>query len=510
VLAVVSELPQIGAEPRRSGACGPDDMPDGISQAKILFLALDGVRYDKLLEANTPHLDALAAHGQLGPSYIQDSAIAPTLSGPGHTTMLTGVWADKHRVTDNTFGGNAIADYPDFLTRVKEADPGFSTYSTLDWAPLNQHLIGWPDVKLQQTGPTEEATDQQSTDDTVKALTNRNPDVVYVYFHAVDEAGHVYGHTSPEYVAAIEFVDERIGELVAAVRSRPSYDDEDWLVLATTDHGMNGRSHGGDSPGEREIWILAAGGDVPSTGAAQREWRLVDLVPTVLEHLGIAIDPAWGLDGIAIGERSTDPFDRVRRWLRGDEGEKPAYAAGWTNRPPSRWSIEEHTPEDSGVAEYRGWSFRSGELWASGPEGQGRGSFVRARDVIAVADPVRWAGEGAPAASALWFDSTLWSPWHPVADGDQVRVSYLSHYRQVADADQPQHAELVAQYGDNRRKVLWSADSAAGTLFDISRPMELTMTARTYSTRVRIGWHLAGGDNGYWAIHAPAISVVRR
>ncbi|QHC60385.1 alkaline phosphatase family protein [Rathayibacter sp. VKM Ac-2760] len=504
-IAVTSEAPEGAEAPLPAPGPQPSDVPDGISDRKVLFIDFDGVRYDKLREYDTPNIDALAADGQIGVGYMQDNALGPTVSGHGHANLLSGVWVDKHRSPDNDFVNPNIEAYPDVLTRLEQVDPGFSTFSTADWAPLNDNLILRPDVKMQQNGSDKKVTDAQSVDDAVEVLSTRNPDAMVVYLHDGDATGHAYTAESPQYKTTIETLDQRVGQLVTAIKDRASYAEEDWLVVASTDHGFTGYSHGGDQHLTRMIWTLASGGDVPATGTATREWRQVDIAPTVLDHLGVDIDPAWGLEGVPIGTASTDPFDTVAPALRGvvDEPAKPSDSGGWTKQAPEGWRIDERTT--GGVSEYRGWSFMSGEFWATSEEGQGRGSFVRGRDVVAVADPDEWNDVGDPAGAGGRFDSTLQSPSQRVSPGGAVDVSFVHHYRQM-DAEAPQHAEVVASYDNGVEQVLWSRDASQGVLFDIDQPLSLSTVAPAGATSVRIGWKLTeAGNNGYWAVDAPEI-----
>ncbi|GAA1726646.1 hypothetical protein GCM10009809_22980 [Isoptericola hypogeus] len=473
----------------------------GSGRAKVLFVDCDGLRLDKLVEASTPHLDQLRASGTFGPSYIQDSALAGTSSGPGHSNLLCGVWPDKHRVLGNDFLDHDLATYPDLFTLLRRTRPETSIFSTLDWAPLNDFLLGDADVRLQQYGPDAATTDRQSTDAAVEALGVDDPDLTFVYLHDADWSGHAHGSESAAYIEAIERVDACIGRLVEAVRARPSYDEEDWLILASTDHGQFGRGHGADQHVVRTIWVLASGPGIPVDPDSAREWRQVDLVPTVLRHLDVAIDPAWGLDGVAIGTPSDDPFAAVPLDRKPVEGFARAdHCGGWTHELPEAWAVDD---DSEGFEEFRGWRLMSGEFWATADGdtdiprwfGSGRGSFVRSRGPIAVADP----GAGGSAA----FDSTLWSPFGLV-DGDRAEASFVHHHRRFS-GDGHHVAEVLLEREGSAPEVVWSAPTRES--FEISTPVTLTVTTAG-APRVRIGFRLVtDGPTGYWAIASPAVTT---
>ncbi|MFI9596589.1 hypothetical protein [Nonomuraea sp. NPDC052265] len=60
--------------------------------------------------------------------------MAATSSGPGWSTIATGVRHDLHGVKDNTLAGKHYDQYPDFLTRLENVNAGSSTYAALDVA----------------------------------------------------------------------------------------------------------------------------------------------------------------------------------------------------------------------------------------------------------------------------------------------------------------------------------------------------------------------------------------
>jgi endonuclease/exonuclease/phosphatase family metal-dependent hydrolase len=89
--------------------------------------------------------------------------------------------------------------------------------------------------------------------------------------------------------------------MLAAIRARPSYAEENWLVLVCTDHGRTETGgHGGDSPEESTVFYLASGPSTP-VGRPVENPATVDLAATALTHLGVEIDPSWGMDGRVVG-----------------------------------------------------------------------------------------------------------------------------------------------------------------------------------------------------------------
>jgi hypothetical protein len=82
-----------------------------------------------------------------------------------------------------------------------------------------------------------------STDDNVlanalAALEGDMPDVFYVHFHGIDDAGHTYGPGTPQEQAKIAEVDAAVGQLIQAV-------PPDTLIILFADHGMHAVNESG-------------------------------------------------------------------------------------------------------------------------------------------------------------------------------------------------------------------------------------------------------------------------
>ncbi len=266
---------------------------------KLLLIGIDGIRVDILQAAATPNLDALAAAGALSLT----ARIRPkTVSGPGWSSMLTGVWMDKHGVENNDFSSSRYDQYPDFLTRIEQVRPELSTFAVLDWPPLGTAQDGGPLVSSKVDlvinvngdnlgyGPADELSVELAAD----RLRNGDPDATFVYLGDPDVVAHETSSLSDEYRAAIETADRQVGLLLDAVRARPTYDQEDWLVISSTDHGRDDEGgHGGESEKELTIYYLVSGA---SATTLQQPAEIVDVACTAMAHLGLVIDPAWALD----------------------------------------------------------------------------------------------------------------------------------------------------------------------------------------------------------------------
>ncbi|MFI5645169.1 alkaline phosphatase family protein [Kitasatospora sp. NPDC051705] len=460
-------------------------LPGGVRQAKTLVIGVDGTRYDKLLSADAPNLKALMAGGMTATGNLYANPLAPTLSGPGWSTIGTGVWPDKHQVKDNTFAGARFDLYPDFASRLENADPATSTLVIGSWNPITANVFnGRADVRI-----AESENDAKTASDAADYLANGNPDATFLHFDEVDEAGHSYGGASPQYTAAIHSVDALVGQVVQAVKSRATYGSEDWLIVVTTDHGhTDAGGHGGNSANERQTFVIADGAGYPA-GSRRYDVKPVDVAPTVLAHEGAAIDPAWQLDGQPIDRIVPDAFDALRPALqaRADESGIPAGVKGWTHTPPAGWSIDNSRMPGGGVTEWRGWAFATDEFWTAAQLGQSRETNVRARNVFAVADSDEWDDKTHGAGQ---FDSTLVSPAYPVAGPGRATLSFATDYK----VDGPQTGDVYAVFDNGAPQLVKSYRA------DLNTVEHLPVTVPAGASSVRFQFRYTGTNSAFWTV----------
>lgn len=243
-LALACNDPALGP-----GIPKPEDPGAKASRKKVLVIGIDGCRGEPVKYAAVPNIRKLMQNAV----YSYDALTQPpTWSGPGWSSLLTGVWGNKHGVTDNSFSGSNFAAYPVFLQYLKAADPSLQTVSICAWAPINQHVVSHADARVNVT------SDAAAKDSAVARLKNGDPDFLFAQFNDVDAAGHSFGFDTsvPQYMQALTKMDGYVGDLVNAIQSRPEYASEDWLIVIAADHGGNLAGHGGNSYEEQNIFMM--------------------------------------------------------------------------------------------------------------------------------------------------------------------------------------------------------------------------------------------------------------
>ncbi|XVJ60669.1 MAG: sulfatase-like hydrolase/transferase [Tepidisphaera sp.] len=487
---------------------------------KALVIGVDGVRPDALRAANTPAIDGLIADGAASWSCLAEDI---TISGPCWSTVLTGVHRNKHLVTSNSFIPNALATYPHFFARLRGtgqtqgACADIRTASIAHWAPINNNiLLGAADV-IQSV-----ATDDGVRDACRALLAADTTDLIFVHFDDVDYAGHASGFSpaNPSYIAAIEQTDARIGIIVDAIESRPTYASEDWLILVTTDHGGSGTSHGQNIPEHRNVFMVVSGASTAAGTVIPGTITLADVAPTVLRFLGVQPDPAWGWDGVPVGlDMGSSPSEpvrcTVRRTLLSEDfesvplgpsvNEAPAQGV-WSGTPPLGWTVDDsgvpgvNNPA-VGVTEWEGWAITRKDWWVSIAADQNRSQFTRGVGAVAVADPDEWDDRGTPSNLGP-YNARLSTPAVSllgVAPGS-VRVRFDSSWRQEG----LQRALLTARFDGGPAVTLLDWRSAAGPNFkpdatneSVSLGVPNPPGAQTMTLEFAL---LDAGNNWWWAI----------
>lgn len=240
------------------------------------MISVDGMRPDYITHARTHnlHLPVLQRFMQQGTYADGVIGIVPTLTFPGHTTLVTGVWPIKHGIYNNVrfdpLGRNNGAWYW-YNSDIKAptlwhaaAQAGIVTASVFWPATVNSndihYLIPAYPVRIREDSQLMEAIsrpdgylkiiekqvgpfyifssgvdfDEQLTKTALAMIRTSKPGFMTLHLVSLDHFEHLTGPFSSESNAAIEAIDGMIGQLVDAERAN----DPTAIIVVVSDHGF--------------------------------------------------------------------------------------------------------------------------------------------------------------------------------------------------------------------------------------------------------------------------------
>lgn len=257
---------------------------------KVLFIGWDGVRTDALLAAKTNCIDSILKSSY---SNWHTDRGTYTVSVPGWSSVLHGVWPEKHGLIENSFKNSNYENYPDVFRLARQVKPNLSLSTLSNWDDFLR-------ITEEENFAQRYESDHFLKEATKYNLQNCAPDIILTHFDTPDAIGHDSGFSpsNPMYLNGIELVDAYLEEIMAVIKSREQTYNEEWMVVITTDHGGEGKGHGNqyDLDQTRFVWSIIR---VPNLNQ-QIELngvRSVDLMPTMLKWLNIPVNPSWNLDG---------------------------------------------------------------------------------------------------------------------------------------------------------------------------------------------------------------------
>ncbi|CAG2147079.1 hypothetical protein LMG31506_03542 [Cupriavidus yeoncheonensis] len=290
------------AAPAESGNT-PSPAP---AASKVLLIGVDGATYEQvqgaILRHELPNLAQLnlvpaATGGMPGTITAQ-----PTLDAPSWATVLTGTWANRHGVTDDT---GAVAPRAPSVFRYFRtgATAGTQLGGAISSAVVSPLLTGERDAGAVDTLVDCANADSCVTQNSVK-LVQSGYGLVFAQYSAPALAAESDGFGAGSYTTALAGFDQALGQLLAAVAERrKTQPNEDWLVMVTTSHGLDatGATTSVPTVENRTAFIAlnkplnpalaSSGTTAPVTPADLSALPTeADIAPTLLAHAGIAID----------------------------------------------------------------------------------------------------------------------------------------------------------------------------------------------------------------------------
>lgn len=342
----------------------------------ILLVTFDTTRWDHVgwqqtqpppQNSPTPMLDAMAQRG----TWFSHAFSSQPLTLPSHTSIMTGQYPYHHGVRNN--GTYIVPDAAQTLAERLKAvgyqtqavissfvldsqfglDQGFDGYDDdLSTGP-RQVMFMFKEIKAEQTAAKGALWLRERTHQT-------QPFFLWMHFfdpHANYEPPESMKARFPgdPYTGEIAYADHELGRVFKELDELKQLDNT--LVIFTSDHGDSLGEHGEKTHGlfvydsTTRVPLLMSGPGVPRGGHVDGVVSSVDIVPTVMELLGLGTDAS--LDG-----RSLVPL-----WS-GKSDIRQAYSETFTPKENFGWAALRALRTD----DFRAIQAPKPELYAHGPQ----------------------------------------------------------------------------------------------------------------------------------------------
>jgi hypothetical protein len=287
---------------------------------KVLLIGVDGLHIEVMARVPTPQLDELVETGvqRIGfNTWESDERPSSGHSTPNWASILTGVAPHQHDLlTNGALGRPHKID--DDGTNPTPADG--ERISTIFGAIKSQNadlktavVHTWGGIGVREAGILEYCTtsvdysfcapeppdnrdrDRLNAMKVVDLLSGQtddvtwDPDLTFIHLGQTDTHARVFdaeGELTPNATQRMSNVDELVGLMVDAIRERPTYEHEDWLIAVVADHGTDDYGNHADNgdPRIRTVPYILNGRTVceESLPETPHSW---DVAPLVVEYL---------------------------------------------------------------------------------------------------------------------------------------------------------------------------------------------------------------------------------
>ncbi|MCU0234031.1 MAG: sulfatase-like hydrolase/transferase [Thermoanaerobaculales bacterium] len=277
----------------------------------VVLISIDTLRSDRLPAygygaVDTPAIDALRRDGIL---YERAYTPAP-LTLPAHVSLLTGLLPPAHGVRDNL--GYTVSGARTPMLQQRLAERGYATGAAVSAFVLRGATgigegFGFYDDELEVAAGRGLQGIQRAGPATLERvrpwLRSAAGGPFFLFFHLF-EPHSPYQPPEPfasryavAYDGEVAAADAVVGDLIAELRALGVYDRA--LIVLLSDHGEGLGEHGEDEHGLflyrstlQVPLILKLPGAARAGASVAHPVQLVDLAPTVLEGLGLAVDEA--------------------------------------------------------------------------------------------------------------------------------------------------------------------------------------------------------------------------
>ena len=267
---------------------------------RFITIVIDGCRFDRLHEADTPFIDKLRREGV---DYIDTSTVYPARTVTGFSSMFTGAPPRVHGMSSNFV--------PSLGVKCE------SIFDALRAGGLTGKLVGIAHL-VDAFGEADvetvtAVTNNDEIDDALKAraktvVERDDPDLLVLQLLSVDQTGHARGSYNSEYLAKIEDSDRHIEDFLGWCDSVGYLEGATVVITADHGQGIGIGGHGHMGPTERYVPCIMWGEGVELAGPVDQPRSVMDVTATIAYYLGV--EPPAQSVGQVLGVPDADESSR--------------------------------------------------------------------------------------------------------------------------------------------------------------------------------------------------------
>jgi predicted AlkP superfamily pyrophosphatase or phosphodiesterase len=249
----------------------------------VFIVSFDGGKPAVMQQSEMPTLKAMVKEGACT---WNAQTTFPSVTLIAHTSMLTGVGPDKHKVNWNS------ADPKRGLVPVRTVfaiakKSGFTTAMFVGKEKFEHlNLPGSLDL---YSSPGYEA--KRVAQDAAAFILEKKPNLCFIHFADSDGAGHKHGWGSPEQMASFADEDAALAVVKDAITKAGIADNS--VIILTADHGGHAKTHGSKLPEDMTIPWIVWGKGVKAGSTVTAPVTTYDTSATALWLLDVPVPSDW-------------------------------------------------------------------------------------------------------------------------------------------------------------------------------------------------------------------------
>jgi predicted AlkP superfamily pyrophosphatase or phosphodiesterase len=250
----------------------------------VFIISIDGARSDIVFSMVEPrNIRCLASEGAYT---FWAQSIQPSVTLPAHTSMLTGVKANVHKILWNDY--QPEKGYVQ-VTTIFELAKAANLKTAMFTGKQKLLCIARPGTvdKFEWINGDAIAIARAAAEYIVK----EKPNLCFVHLPDLDSFGHNYGWGSDRQIKAVENCDKAVGILLDGLRSAGILDQT--FIIVSADHGGHGKTHGSSDVRDICVPFICSGASVKPNYEIQAPVSICDVAATAAYTLGLDIPDTW-------------------------------------------------------------------------------------------------------------------------------------------------------------------------------------------------------------------------